>query len=160
MLNEIQVRINRKSYIEDIKKIPSEILKFQKFNKKLTRIERMVSAFLQDCLRLKIISGCITQKIIKMGAGDEYIMVDFFLQTPEVIIEVDGPEHSKNADDRRDRIIKDLFNYEVVRVTNKQVTEDNKGTRIFLLKSLAKAHKLSNRKTSKLIKRYWEYKKL
>lgn len=160
MFNEIQIRLNRKSCIENIKKIPSEILKFQKFNKKLTKVERMVSAFLQDCLRLKVISGCTTQKIIKMGTGDEYIMVDFFLQTPEIIIEVDGPEHSKDADAKRDKIIKDLFNYDVIRITNKQVVEDNKGTRNFLLKSLAKAHKLSNRKTSMLIKKYWEYKKL
>lgn len=150
--------LNRKQLIHELKGVPQDILNFHKANKKLTKIERMISAFLQDCIELKWISGCKTQQIIKMGATDKYIMVDFFIKDPEIIIEIDGPEHKESRDVKRDAKILELFDYRVLRVTNDQVKLQNKEARTILLRQILEASKIPPAEAEARIVRYWKLK--
>jgi very-short-patch-repair endonuclease len=86
-------------------------------------------------------------------------MADFFLHWPEVIIEVDGPEHMKTLDQARDAQVRDLFAYETVRVTNKDVTDDNIKTREKLIRFLAKVEGLNTRQIRARVKEYFERQK-
>jgi very-short-patch-repair endonuclease len=151
-------QLNRKSFIHELKDVPQEIRNWHKANKKLTKIERMVSAFLQDCIALKWVAGCTTQQIIKLGATDKYIMVDFFLKSPEVIIEIDGPEHKEKRDATRDAKLLELFDYRVLRVTNDQVKMQNRDTRTDLLRRLSRASGLTPEQADDRIERYWKLK--
>ena len=145
--------INRKNYIFELKNIPKDILRFQKYNKKLTAIERMVSVFLIDCINLKFISGVKTQQIIKLD--DRFIIVDFFIEKPGLIIEVDGPEHDEKWDAHRDKRIKETFDYTVVRIKNKDMVDQNREMRNKLLTTFAN---LYNTNPQILKQSYWSKK--
>jgi len=142
---------NRRECIFDLKNVPTEILRFQKFNKKLTIIERRVSAFLIDCMGRNFISKVRTQQIIKLG-DDNYIMVDFLIEKPDLIIEVDGPEHNTKEDAYRDKLIKKYFNYDVIRIKNKDTIVKNSEMRNDLLTIFAKVQRLD---PGILIQNYW-----
>lgn len=146
----------RHRYIFDLQNIPPEIRGFHKKNKNLTKTERFMSAFLQSCLRYGYIKSYRTQQVIKLAEQDQYIMADFFLHWPEVIIEVDGPEHQERKDAWRDNEVKRLFDYSTIRVANKEVIRNNKAVRTRLIRELASAEGLSARKTRERIKEYWE----
>lgn len=146
---------NKQKLIYDLKDIPVEIIKFRKAHRKLTSIERMVSVFLQDCVRYRFIKGCSTQEIIKIGKLGNFIIVDFYIRDPAVVIEVDGPEHNSQRDAKRDKALLKLFGIKVLRVTNKNVEENNKQMREFLLKGILSAKGLSSRQCSSAIKKYW-----
>lgn len=147
--------INKQKLIYDLKDIPPEILKFRKSHRRLTSTERMVSVFLQDCVRYGIIKGCTTQEIIKIGKMGNFIIVDFYIKNPAVVIEVDGPEHNVLRDAKRDKALEKLFGIKVLRVTNADVEERNKQTREFLLKGLLTEKGFTSRQISSAIKKYW-----
>jgi very-short-patch-repair endonuclease len=115
----------------------------------------MVSAFLQDCVRYEIIQGCSTQEIIKIGKTGNFIIVDFYIKEPSLVIEVDGPEHNVMRDEKRDKALFKLFGIKVIRVTNKDVEENNKKTREFLLREILSAKDFSSRQIASAIKKYW-----
>lgn len=146
---------NRRRYIYELKKIPSEIRFFQKANKSLTKSERFMSAFLMSCVRYGYVKSYRSQQVIQLGTSDQYIIADFFIHWPEVIIEVDGPEHLANKDKGRDDQVKRLFAYTTIRVKNQEVTRNNKATRTRLIKELAKAEGLSAKKIRERVKEYW-----
>jgi len=147
---------NRRRYIHDpAVKTPADIKHFQKLHKKLTSTERFMSAFLQSCIRYGYVKHYRTQQIIKLGVNGNYIIADFFLLWPEVIIEVDGPEHLKEKDRPRDAAVADLFGYQTLRVTNKEVRKNNAAVRSRLIKELAEAEGLSDRKVRARIREYW-----
>jgi|ERR1035437_914985 very-short-patch-repair endonuclease len=149
---------NKQKLIYDLKDIPASILNFRKANRKLTATERMVSSFLQDCARYNIIKGCGTQQIIKIGKIGNYIIVDFYIKEPNIIIEVDGPEHGSLRDAKRDKALLKLFGIKVLRVTNKNVEEDNKGAREFLLSGILAEKGLTPTQVTSEIKKYWSSK--
>ena len=146
---------NRRRYIYEPQKVPSEIKGFQKANKKLTKTERFMSGFLQSCIRYGYIKSYRSQQVIQLGLLDQYIIADFFLHWPEVIIEVDGPEHLKGKDRVRDEEVRKLFAYETIRITNREVVRNNRGSRTRLIKELAKAEGLSAKKIRDRVKDYW-----
>jgi len=150
-------KTNRKKYIYGLKNLPLDIRKFHKKNQKLTKTERFMSAFLQSCIRYGYVSAYRAQQIIKLGTASHYIISDFFLYEPKIIIEVDGPEHLKKKDQWRDKEVRRLFGYGTIRVTNKDVTTKNKETRTRLIRELAKAEGLSARRTRQRVKEYWYY---
>jgi len=149
---------NRRRYIFELKNVPADILRFQRSMKRLTKVERMVSTFLQDCVSLQWISNIRTQQIIKLGDLDKFIIVDFFIINPGVILEVDGPEHLNKRDDKRDQIIKQLFGYKVLRVTNREVKEYNKETRESLLIQISEISKMKPREICARVEKYWSLK--
>lgn len=146
---------NKRKLIYDLKDIPEGIIKFRKANRKLTSTERMVSVFLQDCVRYQLIQGCSTQEIIKIGKIGNFIIVDFYIKEPSIVIEVDGPEHSPQRDAKRDKALNKLFGIKVLRVKNKDVEENNKKAREFLLRGILSEKGLSPRQCSSAIKKYW-----
>lgn len=146
---------NRRRYIYELQATPSEIKAFQKANKKLTKTERFMSAFLQSCVRYGYIKSYRSQQIIKLGLADQFIIADFFLHWPEVIIEVDGPEHLKGKDKLRDDEVNRLFGYSTIRIKNREVTRNNREARTRLIKELAKAEGLSAKKIRERVKDYW-----
>lgn len=149
---------NKQKLIYDLKDIPTNILNFRKANRKLTATERMVSSFLQDCVRYKLIKGCSTQEIVKIGKTGNFIIVDFYIKDPAVVIEVDGPEHNVPRDAKRDKALLKLFGIKVLRVTNKDVEENNKATREVLLAGILAEKGLSPLQCSATIKKYWSTK--
>ncbi len=146
---------NRRRYIYELQNIPREIKGFQKQSKKLTRTERFMSAFLQSCVRYGYVRSYRAQQIIQLGLTEQFIIADFFLHWPEVIIEVDGPEHNKTKDKERDDSVRKLFGYQTIRVKNREVTRDNRSVRTRLIKELAKAEGLGKRKIRERVKEYW-----
>lgn len=146
---------NKQKLIYDLKDIPTNILNFRKANRKLTATERMVSVFLQDCVRYQLIQGCVTQQIIKIGKTGNFIIVDFYIKDPNIIIEVDGPEHGSMRDAKRDKAILKLFGIKVLRVTNKNVEEDNKGARELLLSGILAKKGLAPKQITSEINKYW-----
>lgn len=146
---------NRRRYIHELRSVPSSIKAFQKQTKKLTKTERFMSAFLQSCVRYGYIKSYRSQQVIQLGLSEQFIIADFFLHWPEVIIEVDGPEHLKGKDRVRDEEVKTLFAYETIRITNREVTRNNRGSRTRLIKELAKAEGLSAKKIRERVKEYW-----
>lgn len=146
---------NRRRYIHELQSIPSTIRAFQKQTKKLTKTERFMSAFLQSCVRYGYIKAYRAQQVIQLGLSEQFIIADFFLHWPEVIIEVDGPEHIKGKDRVRDEEVRKLFAYETIRITNREVTRNNHNARTRLIKELAKAEGLSAKKTRERVKDYW-----
>jgi very-short-patch-repair endonuclease len=146
---------NRRRYIYELDSIPSDIRRFHKQIKKLTRTERFMSAFLQSCIRYGYVKSYRSQQVIKLGTADQYIIADFFLHWPEVIIEVDGPEHQKAKDRVRDSEVKRLFGYTTIRIKNREVTRNNSAARTRLIKELAKAEGLSAKKVRERVKEYW-----
>lgn len=147
---------NRRRYITELTAVPPEIKRFQKANKKLTKTERFMSAFLQSCIRYGYISSYRSQQVVQLGTSEQFIIADFFLQWPEVIIEVDGPEHFKGKDRVRDEEVKKLFAYDTIRITNREVVRNNRSARTRLIRELAKAEGLSARKIRQRIKEYWQ----
>jgi very-short-patch-repair endonuclease len=148
---------NRRRHIYEVGEIPTEIKGFQKANKSLTKTERFMSAFLQSCIRYGYIRSYRSQQVIRLGNSDQYIISDFFLHYPEVIIEVDGLEHQTTKDTWRDNEVYRLFDYKTIRVKNQQVVRNNKVVRTMLLRELAKAEGLSTRKIRERIKEYWKF---
>ena len=165
MIDEIKRRgalANRKKFIEELTNVPPEIKGFHKANKKLTTTERFISAFLLACIRYGYVKSYRTQQIIQMGSDGNYIMADFFLHWPEVIIEVDGPEHSKSRDYERDAKVKDLFAYTTIRVTNAEVTsnkESNLKVRERLIRELAEAEGLNKNQVRLRVKDFFRRQK-
>lgn len=147
-------QVNRRRFIYELKDIPSEIRGYHKANKKLTTVERFMSAFLQSCIRYGYVTSYRSQQIIRLGPEGRYIMADFFLHWPEVIIEVDGYEHDERRDQMRDNEVKRLFAYETIRVTNNDIVNKTAKTRERLIKELAKAEGLTAREISKRVKEY------
>jgi very-short-patch-repair endonuclease len=146
---------NRRRHIYELGKIPVEIKGFQKANKNLTKTERFMSGFLQSCIRYGYIASYRSQQVIRLGTTDQYIISDFFLHWPEVIIEVDGPEHLKGKDAARDGEVYRLFDYKTIRVKNRDLVKNNKAIRTRLIKELAAAEGLSARKIRQRVKEYW-----
>lgn len=145
---------NRRRYITELASIPSGIKSFQKAIKKLTKTERFMSAFLQSCIRYGYVKSYRSQQVIQLGTSQQFIIADFFLYWPEVIIEVDGPEHLKSKDRSRDEEVKKLFAYQTIRITNKEVVRNNRGARTRLIKELAKVEGLSAKKIRERVKEY------
>lgn len=143
---------NRRRYILEVQ-IPPEIQRFQRQVKKLTKTEKFMSAFLQSCIRYGYITSYRSQQVIQLP--EQFIIADFFLHWPEVIIEVDGPEHLKGKDRVRDEEVKKRFAYETIRISNREVTQNNRAARTRLLKDLSKAEGLSAKKTRERVKEYW-----
>lgn len=163
MIDEIKRRgalANRKKFIEDLKNIPSDIKNFHKANKKLTTCERFMSGFLQTCIRYGYVKSYRTQQIIQMGVSGNYIMPDFLLSWPEVIIEVDGPEHDSKIDSLRDAHVRDLFAYETLRVSNNDIVNNNLATRKKLIKGMAEAEGLSPKKVKERMADYLRRQKM
>lgn len=150
-----QLELNRRLFIHEIK-APPEIKHFMSLNKKLTRTERQMSAFMQSCVRYGYVKHYRTQQIIQLGTSGKYIIADFFLLWPEVIIEVDGPEHISFKDKLRDAQVAYLFGYQTLRVSNKDVQRNNADVRTHLIKELAKAEGLSPKKVRARVKEYWQ----
>jgi len=146
---------NRRRHIYEVGKIPSEIKRFHKAIKNLTKTERFMSAFLQSCIRYGYVTSYRSQQVIRLGTSDQYIISDFFLHYPEVIIEVDGPEHQRAKDALRDKEVYRLFDYKTIRVSNKDITRNNKAVRTRLIRELAKAEGLSIKKIRDRVKQYW-----
>jgi very-short-patch-repair endonuclease len=144
---------NRRRYIYE-PQIPSEIKGFQKANKKLTKTERFMSGFLQSCIRYGYVKSYRSQQVIQLGLSEQYIIADFFLHWPEVIIEVDGPEHLRGKDRVRDEEVKKLFAYETIRISNREVTRNNRTARTRLIKELAKAEGLGAKKIRDRVRSY------
>lgn len=115
-----------------------------------------MSGFLQSCIRYGYVTSYRSQQVIRLGTLDQYIIADFFLHWPEVIIEVDGPEHLKSKDAWRDQQVYTLFDYKTLRVTNRELVRNNKGVRTRLIKELAKAEGLSSKKIRERVKEYWQ----
>lgn len=162
-LDEIQKRgavVNRRKFITELTDIPVDIRSFQKANKSLTKTERFMSAFLQSCVRYGYVKSYKTQQIIQLGLSEKFIMADFFLEWPEVIIEVDGPEHLSYKDKERDEEVRRLFAYETIRITNKEVRTNNRKARARLVADLARAEGLNERKTRLRVKEYFERQRL
>lgn len=147
---------NRRRHIFELGKIPVEIKGFQKANRKLTKTEKFMSGFLQSCIRYGYIASYRSQQVIRLGTLDQYIIADFFLHWPEVIIEVDGPEHLKSKDAWRDERVYTLFDYKTIRVTNRELVRNNKAVRTRLIKELAKAEGFSAKKIRERVKEYWQ----
>ena len=157
MINEFLKRgaiVNRRRFIYELKDIPSDIKGFHKANKKLTTVEKFISAFLQSCIRYGYVKSYRSQQIIRLGPEGRYIMADFFLHWPEVIIEVDGFEHNAWRDQWRDKRVKELFAYETIRVSNSDVVNNNAKTRARLIRELAEAEGLTARAITKRVKEY------
>jgi very-short-patch-repair endonuclease len=146
---------NRRRHIFEVGKIPTEIKGFQKANKNLTKTERFMSGFLQSLIRYGYISSYRSQQVIRLGTSDQYIIADFFLHYPEVIIEVDGPEHLISKDAWRDKEVYRLFDYKTIRVKNRDLVRNNKAIRTRLIKELASAEGLSAKKIRERVKEYW-----
>lgn len=147
---------NRRRYIYDpAVKCPVDIKHFQKLNKTLTKTERFMSAFMQSCVRYGYVKHYRTQQIIQLGVDGKYIIADFFLLWPEVIIEVDGPEHMSVKDKLRDAQVEKLFGYQTLRVKNKEVRRNNADVRSWLIKELAKAEGLGPKKVRDRVREYW-----
>jgi very-short-patch-repair endonuclease len=92
-----------------------------------------------------------------MGTNGRYIMADFFLHWPEVIIEVDGPEHSKSRDYARDAQVKELFAYETIRISNQEISSNSSSTlktREKLVRLLAEAEGLNKKQVAQRLKDY------
>lgn len=152
--------VNRRKFIYELSDIPSDIKGFHKANKKLTKTERFMSGFLLSCVRYGYVKSYRTQQIIKLGVSDKFIMADFFLQWPEVIIEVDGPEHLSSKDKERDAEVLRLFAYSTIRVTNKEVRKDNRKVRARLIEELALAEGLTPRQSKRRVTEYFKRQKL
>lgn len=148
--------MNRRKFIYELTDIPVDIRSFQKANKKLTKTERFMSAFLQSCVRYGYVKSYTTQQIIQLGATEKFIMADFFLEWPEVIVEVDGPEHLSAKDMERDETVRKLFAYRTIRVTNKEVRTNNKKARGRLIADLARAEGLNERRVRLRVKEYFQ----
>lgn len=114
-----------------------------------------MSGFLQSCIRYGYIASYRSQQVIRLGTTDQYIISDFFIHWPEVIIEVDGPEHLKGKDAARDEEVYRLFDYKTIRVKNRDLVKNNKAIRTRLIKELASAEGLSARKIRQRVKEYW-----
>ena len=158
-IDEIEKRgavVNRRKFIYELTDIPVDIRSFQKANKKLTKTERFMSAFLQSCVRYGYVKSYTTQQIIQLGATEKFIMADFFLEWPEVIVEVDGPEHLSAKDMERDETVRKLFAYRTIRVTNKEVRTNNKKARGRLIADLARAEGLNERRVRLRVKEYFQ----
>lgn len=151
--------VNRRKYIFELSSIPSDIKNFHKANKVLTKTERFMSGFLQSCVRYGYVKSYRTQQIIKLGESDKFIMADFFLHWPEVIIEVDGPEHLSVKDNFRDAEVLRLFAYQTLRVTNKEVRKDNRKVRARLISELASAEGMTPRQCRRRVKEYFDRQK-
>lgn len=152
--------VNRRKYIYELGNIPSDIKGFHKANKKLTKTERFMSGFLLSCVRYGFVKSYKTQQIIQLGESDKFIMADFFLAWPEVIIEVDGPEHLSAKDKARDSEVLRLFAYHTIRVTNKEVRKDNRKVRARLIEELALAEDLTPRQSKRRVTEYFKRQKL
>lgn len=146
---------NKQKLIYDLKDIPPEISRFRKAHRRLTTIEKMVSVFLQDCIRYQFIQGCTTQQIIKIGKTGNFIIVDFYIKDPALVIEVDGPEHNVLRDAKRDKALLKLFGIKVLRVTNYDVETNNSKTRELLLQGILSAKGYTPRQITSIIKKYW-----
>lgn len=144
---------NRRRHIHELAKIPIEIKRFKA--KALTKTERWMSAFLQSCIRYGYVASYRSQQVIRLGTSDQYIISDFFLHYPEVIIEVDGPEHLKSKDAWRDKEVYRLFDYKTIRIKNRDLVKNNRAIRTRLIKELAKAEGLSARKIRERVKEFW-----
>ena len=114
-----------------------------------------MSGFLQSLIRYGYVSSYRSQQVIRLGTSDQYIIADFFLHYPEVIIEVDGPEHLISKDAWRDKEVYRLFDYKTIRVKNRDLVRNNKAIRTRLIKELAKAEGLSAKKIRERVKEYW-----
>lgn len=155
-MDEIQKRgavVNRRRFIYDVVP-PTDIKSFQKANKSLTKTEKFMSGFLLSCVRYGYIKSYKTQQIIQLGSSEKFIMADFFLEWPEVIIEVDGFEHISYKDKERDAEVQRLFAYETIRITNEEIRTNNRRARIKLVSALAKAEGLNNRQIKLRVKEY------
>ena len=119
-----------------------------------------MSAFLQSMVRYGYIEKYKSQQIVRLGPNGKYIMPDFFLTGPDVIIEVDGPEHWKEKDEYRDMEIRGLFEMETIRVTNVNMLKNNEETRSELIREICQCMFMSYEDTEARIKEYWEKQKL
>lgn len=147
--------VNRRKFIYEVT-APVDIKSFQKANKKLTKTEKFMSAFLQSCVRYGYVKSYTTQQIIQLGLSEQFIMADFFLSWPEAIIEVDGPEHLSLKDKERDEEVRRLFAYETIRITNKEVRTNNVKARARLVGALAQIEGLNKRQIRLRVKDYFK----
>lgn len=149
--------INREKFIYGLKfkDLPVDIKKYLKSNRKLTKAEKYMSAFLQACVRYGYIEKYKSQQIVRMGAAGNYIMPDFWVMEPDVIVEVDGPEHDPVRDGWRDKKVKELFEIETFRVTNDALMKDNRAIRESLLRKFAELDGLDEEQIKLRTKEFW-----
>ena len=154
--------VRRKKFIFGLKykDLPIDIRKYLKQNRKLTKAERYMSAFLQSMVRYRYIEKYKSQQIIRLGPNGKYIMPDFMLANPDVIIEVDGPEHWKEKDEYRDKEVYGLFDMETIRVTNANMIKDNTATRTLLIEEICQCQFMTEEKTAERVKDYWRRQEL
>lgn len=98
----------------------------RELRKNMTRAEKL----LWEELRNKKLEACKfrRQHIIHYEQsmnGDKYFIVDFYCPELKLVIEVDGPIHQfqKSTDRRRDEVLHAL-GYELLRFTNKEITNN------------------------------------
>lgn len=152
----------RKKFIYSLKykDLPVDIRTYLKKNRKLTKAERYMSAFLQSMVRYGYIKKYKSQQIVRLGPDGKYIMPDFMLTDPDVIIEVDGPEHWKAKDEYRDMEVQGLFEMDTIRVTNADMIKENKDTRTRLIKEICMCQFISEDDADVRVKEYWQKQEL